>query len=232
MNSIQKNLARIRTQIKSTAEKAGRDPTVIKLVAVSKRVPWQRVEEAVGCGQAIFGENYIQEAQAKISYLKETLSWHFIGHLQSNKVKQAAQIFDVIETIDRLELAVLLNNHMEKSNRTISIFIQVNIGQEPQKSGIHPEHAEELLRKTNNLKNLKVMGLMAIPPFFDNPEMVRPYYKQMREMLDDFETKGLLGRHGQPELSMGMSNDFEVAIEEGATLIRLGTAVFGPRHES
>lgn len=229
MNTIKENLIRVHERISNAAHRAGRDPEEIKLVAVSKKVPLEKIKDAEKCNQLIFGENYIQEAQNKIPHLDKNLSWHFIGHLQSNKTKQAAELFHVIETIDRLKPAVMLDKHLATLHKTMTILIQVNIGREPQKSGILPEDAENLLRQINNLHYLKVAGLMAMPPIFDDPEMSRPYFAKLRNMMEDFQTKKLLGQDCRPELSMGMSHDFEVAVEEGATFIRLGTAIFGPR---
>lgn len=227
--SIEKNLETIRERVAAAARRANRDPRDIKLLAVSKKVPWERIKEAVACGQLLYGENYVQEARTKIPQLGQDLIWHFIGHLQSNKIKPAVELFQVIQTVDRVKLAVSLNNHLAALSRSMSVFIQINIGKEPRKAGVLPEKAEQLLRAVNELQYLRVAGLMAIPPFTADPGMARPYFRQMREMLADFMAKKLLGRHGQPELSMGMSHDFEAAIEEGATLVRVGTAIFGQR---
>lgn len=228
-NSIKENLISIRKKIAAAARRVGRDPEEIKLLAVSKRVTWQRIKAAAECGQVLFGENYVQEAQKKIPQLGQGLSWHFIGKLQSNKTRLAAELFTVIQTIDRLSLAASLNDHLGVLARSLAVFIQVNIGTEPQKAGVLPEKAAELLEAVAKLPHLKVAGLMAIPPFTAGPELARPYFRQLKAMADGFSAGKLLGCHGPVELSMGMSDDFEVAIEEGSTLVRVGTAIFGAR---
>lgn len=228
MPSIKENLEKINDRISAAARRVDRDPDSVKLVAVSKRIPAERVREAVDAGQFLFGENYLQEAQDKIKAFGSEVSWHFIGHLQSNKAKSASELFQVIETVDRLKLAKALEKHLAALDKTLSILLQVNIGREPQKGGVLPEDAEKLLRSVVKFEHLNVTGLMAMPPFLES-EAIRPYFRQMRQMAEDFEAKGLLGEDGKVELSMGMSGDFEVAIEEGATLVRVGTALFGSR---
>lgn len=228
MSSIKENLEKIRERMAVAATRVGRNPDSVKLVAVSKRVPLERIQEAVDAGHFLFGENYLQEAQDKIKQLGPEVVWHFIGHLQSNKAKLASELFQVVETVDRLKLAKSLEKHLAANDNTLSILIQINIGREPQKAGVLPEDAEGLLRSIVELPYLKVKGLMAMPPFLE-PEAVRPYFRQMRQMADDFVGKGLLGKDGQMELSMGMSGDYEIAIEEGSTLVRVGTALFGAR---
>jgi len=229
MTTVAENLTTIRARIDQAALRAGRDPKAVRLVAVSKRVPLERLQEAVDAGQGIFGENYLQEADLKIKALGGRVEWHFIGHLQSNKAKLAAGLFATIETVDRLKLAVALDRHLAGEGDRLPVLLQVNVGREVQKSGVLPEDAEGLLRQVNNLPNLAVRGLMAMPPFFEDAEAVRPYFRQLREMADAFVDQGLLGQHGPLEVSMGMSGDFEVAVEEGATLVRVGTALFGER---
>lgn len=229
MTTVAENLRAIRTRINEAALRAGRDPKAVRLVAVSKRVPLERLQEAVEAGQRVFGENYLQEADLKIKALGAGVEWHFIGHLQSNKAKLAAGLFSVIETVDRLKLAVALDRHLVAAGKRLPVLLQVNVGREVQKSGVLPEDAEELLRQVNDLPNLEVRGLMAMPPFFADSEDVRPYFRQLREMADRFVDQGVLGQHGPVEVSMGMSGDFEVAVEEGATLVRVGTALFGER---
>ena len=229
MSEIKENLTRIRERMAAAARRAGRDPESIRLVAVSKRVPLERIREAVACGQTLFGENYLQEARAKMEQLEAGLQWHFIGHLQSNKAKEAADSFGMIETVDRLKLGRALEKRAAAIGRSLAVLVQVNVGREPQKAGILPEEAENLLRGLAEFEHLAVRGLMTMPPFFDAPETVRPYFRQLRRLSEDLAEKGLLGQHGPLELSMGMSGDFEVAIEEGATLVRVGTALFGSR---
>lgn len=227
--TIAENLKDIRGRIDAAARRAGRDPNRVRLVAVSKRVPLERLQEAVDAGQTIFGENYLQEAELKIKALGPGLDWHFIGHLQSNKAKLATGLFNVIETVDRLKLAVALDGHLAAKGKSLPVLLQVNIGHEVQKSGVLPADAEELLRQINQLPNLAVCGLMAMPPFLEDAEAVRPYFRELRQMADGFAQQGLLAPDRPLEVSMGMSGDFEVAVEEGATLVRVGTALFGDR---
>ncbi len=194
-----------------------------------------RPSVSIGCsrrldaGQDIFGENYLQEAAGKIGAIGNRARWHFIGHLQSNKARLAAELFDVIETVDRFKIARLLNEHCQILDRSLDILVQVNVGEEPQKSGVLPDEAERLLEQLQQFPRLRVMGLMTMPPYFDAPETVRPFFRKLRVLSERFRERNLLGRHGSVELSMGMSGDFEVAIEEGATLVRVGTALFGSR---
>lgn len=227
--TIAEKLECIRQRMAAAARRAGRDSGSVRLVAVSKRVPVDRIAEAVAAGQLLFGENYLQEATEKIGRLDPAINWHFIGHLQSNKTKAAAELFGMVETVDRLKLAKALDKHAAAAGRTLSVLMQVNVGREPRKAGAAPEAAETLLREINALGHLAVKGLMTMPPFFDQPERARPFFRELRLLSEELAGKGLLGAHGPIELSMGMSGDFEVAIEEGATLIRVGTALFGAR---
>jgi len=226
---ICENLKSIQTRILEAAERSKRDPKEIRLVAVSKRMPDKAIIEAHHCGQIIFGENYLQEAQEKINRLDPSLRWHFIGHLQSNKSRVAAELFQVIETVDRLKIGKALDKYAGRLGKTLDVLIQVNVGREPQKAGILPEKAEELLRLLQPLPNLKVCGLMTMPPYGREPEASRPWFRELKELSLQFADMGLFTESTSVELSMGMSGDFEVAIEEGATLIRVGTAIFGPR---
>lgn len=229
MSSIRANLEAIRNRIGEAALRAGRDPERVRLVAVSKKVPAARLREAHACGQRLFGENYLQEAATKIGELGPGYQWHFIGHLQSNKAAQSAGLFDLIETVDRLKVAVALDRSRAGSGRVLPVLLQVNIGREVQKSGVLPEAAADLLRQMQDLPSLAVRGLMVMPPFLDDAEAVRPYFRQTRELALSLAERGLLPPGGEVELSMGMSGDYEVAVEEGATLVRVGTALFGAR---
>jgi pyridoxal phosphate enzyme (YggS family) len=229
MSNIRANLEEIRNRIDGAARKVGRDPARIRLVAVSKKVPVEMLREARACGQRLFGENYLQEAAAKIAELGPGFEWHFIGHLQSNKGAQAAGLFDLVETVDRLKVATALDRARAGSGRVLPVLLQVNIGRESQKSGVLPEEAEALLRQLQGLPNLLVRGLMVMPPFLDDPEAVRPFFRATRELAVKLADLGLLPPPGQTELSMGMSGDYQVAVEEGATLVRVGTALFGVR---
>lgn len=227
--SIRENLAAIRARMAAAATRAGRAPESVTLVAVSKYVPVERIAEAMAAGQELFGENYLQEAEEKIGQLPAALKWHCIGHLQSNKAKAAATLFHMVETVDRIKLARALDRHAAEAGRLLPVLIQVNVGREAQKAGVLPEEAAALLGEMRELAHLEVRGLMTMPPFFDQPEAARPYFRALRELAEALASKGLLGTHGAIELSMGMSGDFEVAIEEGATLVRVGTALFGAR---
>jgi pyridoxal phosphate enzyme (YggS family) len=226
---ICENLKKIKTSIQEAAERSNRNSSEIQLVAVSKRMPPTAIIEAHQCGQIIFGENYLQEAREKITRLDPSLRWHFIGHLQSNKARTAAELFQVIETVDRLKIGKSLNNHAGKLKKILKILIQVNVGREPQKAGILPEKTEELLRLLQPLPHLKVCGLMTLPPYGREPEASRPWFRELKRLSLQYADKGLFTDNTSVELSMGMSGDFTIAIEEGATLIRVGTAIFGPR---
>lgn len=229
MTMIHDNLAQILMTITQTAKKAGRNPEDIKLVAVSKMVSVDLMRQAMEHGQTSFGENYLQEAAEKILSFPPRVTWHFIGHLQSNKVKQAVELFDMIETVDRWKIAKALDNHSKILKKKLSILIQINTGREKQKSGVFPEEAETLLHQIAQETDLHVLGLMTIPPFFLDPENSRPYFRELRELAKRFATLNLFADNTHVELSMGMSNDFQVAIEEGATFVRVGTAIFGER---
>ncbi len=226
---IRENLARVREEIRRAAEGCGRDPADIKLVAVSKKKSVAEIKEAVQCGQITFGENYIQEAVAKIDQLDPQLQWHFIGHLQSNKARNAARCFHLVETVDRIKIARALDRHAAELDRILNILVQVNIGREPQKSGVAPEKTEELLRQITTLPNLRLLGLMATPPYSRDAEASRPWFRALKNLGDQLKPLDLFADPAKVELSMGMSGDFQVAIEEGATMVRVGTAIFGPR---
>ena len=226
---IQENLNTITHTIKKTALKAGRDPDTIKLVAVSKNVSAELITDAVTCGQTLFGENYLQEALVKIPRCPEETHWHFIGHLQSNKARHAVEFFECIETVDSLKLAKSLDKYAQMLQKPLSIFIQVNIGREPQKSGVMPDEVLPFLRLVGSETSLNVGGLMTMPPYDPDPEYSRPFFSHLKDIFDQARKQGLFDENQGAELSMGMSGDFPVAIEEGATIIRVGTALFGPR---
>ena len=228
MSQVADNLLSVKERIEKAALKAGRDPGEIKLVAVSKTVGVEEIREAISAGATILGESYVQEAKEKIEEIDHQVQWHMIGHLQTNKVKQAINLFDMIHSVDRIGLAEEINKRAKQSGKRVSVLIQVNISQETTKSGIERDRAISLVLEVSNLTNLKVEGLMTMPPYFDDPDDARPYFKSLREL------KGEIGGErfeniSMKELSMGMSNDFEIAIEEGATIIRVGTAIFGER---
>jgi hypothetical protein len=226
MTHIVQNLEEVRTTIAAACRKVGRDPAGVRLVAVSKTVDAERVRQAMAAGQDLFGENYLQEAKGKIAVLGRQVSWHLVGHLQTNKARPAAELFDLIHAVDRLKLARPLSAAAATLNKVQNILIQVNQAGEDTKSGVAPEAATDLLKEVAQLPHLRVMGLMTMPPWFADPEVARPYFKALRELRDR-----LRDASGLPltELSMGMSGDFAVAVEEGATLVRVGTAIFGHR---
>lgn len=226
---IAENIQRIKEKIADVAIKAGRSPDDIRLVAVSKRFPAAAISEAYGAGQVIFGENYIQELQAKRDQTPPGVIFHFIGHLQSNKAKIAAATCDMIETVDSLKLGKALNNHLQTLNKTMDVLIQVNIGEDTHKAGVKSGEAQELLIQLNKLSNIRVCGLMTMPPLVEDPELSRPYFQDLRLLAEKLMQKRLFPAIEKPDLSMGMSSDFHIAIEEGATIVRVGTAIFGQR---
>lgn len=225
MSSVRENLLRVVERIEKAARKAGRDPEKIKLVAVSKTVETDRIKEAIEAGITILGENYVQEAQKKIEEIGRPVSWHFIGHLQSNKAKYAIRLFDMIHSLDSIPLAEELNRRAGQADRMMKVMIEVNLSKEATKFGADEEMMLNLAKRIQGLSHLSLEGLMTMPPYFNSPELSRPYYIALREL------KGKMAEEGIPmrELSMGMSSDFEIAVEEGATYVRVGTAIFGPR---
>jgi len=210
------------------ARRAGRDIEKIRLVAVSKTVDADGIRQALEAGVKILGENYVQEAQKKIEALGHGVAWHFIGHLQTNKAKVATRLFDLIHTVDRLSLAQELNRQALQQGRILPILLQVNLSGETTKFGARDLEISQMAEKLSAMEGISVNGLMTIPPFSSDPETSRPYYAELRKLGERLTQQKLPGIRME-ELSMGMSNDFEVAIEEGATLVRVGTAIFGPR---
>lgn len=227
MSTIKENLLRVTERIEKAARRVGRDPKEIKLVAVSKTVEAARVKEAIEAGASILGENYVQEAQKKIEAIGTPVAWHFIGHLQSNKAKYAVHLFDMIHSVDSVALAQELNKRAQQADRIMKVLIEVNISGEATKFGTDEALVIGIARGILNFKNLSLEGLMTMPPYFESPEMSRPYYIQLRLLKERMAKEGIPLK----ELSMGMSNDFEIAIEEGATYVRVGTAIFGERKQ-
>ena len=227
---VMKNrLENIRNAIRETAITCGRDPADIRLAAVSKNFPADVVRPAIESGVDILGESYIQEAREKIALLSSyPVSWHFIGHLQTNKAKYAVKLFELIHTVDSVRLAEELSRQAAGISKIQRILIQINLGNENSKSGISVDNAEKLAREISRFEHLSVRGLMSIPPFSDDPEQIRPHFKMLRELRDKINACAIPNIF-MDELSMGMSGDFRVAIEEGATLVRIGTAIFGER---
>jgi pyridoxal phosphate enzyme (YggS family) len=222
-------LARVREALDEAARRAGRDPSTVRLVAVGKTFAPEVLQAAYDAGQRDFGENRVQEAADKAARLPEDIRWHLVGHLQSNKAAQALGIFSEIHSVDSLKLARRLERLAGEAGRTCRGLVQVDLAGEETKFGLVPEDLPPLLEEAAGFRHLQMTGLMALPPYFDDPEDVRPYFRRLRELAEGMEAQGLLGRHGPLELSMGMSHDFPVAVEEGATLVRLGTMIFGHR---
>ena len=226
--SIAANLARVRERIAAAALRNGRRPESVKLVGVTKTVDPARVELAVQAGLEILGENYVQEAREKIQRFHGRVRWHFIGRLQSNKAKHAVQLFDLIHTVDSLRLAEELNRRAVAIGLVVPALIQVNLAAEATKGGVRLEEVRALIGQVAGLDHLRIRGLMTMPPYFDDPGRARPYFRRLRELSEEIAALGLSGVE-MTELSMGMSGDFEAAVEEGATLVRVGTAIFGAR---
>jgi pyridoxal phosphate enzyme (YggS family) len=222
------NLHAIQERIDKAASRAGRDPQGIRLVAVTKTVPVERIREAIEAGQRVFGENRVQEAQGKIEALGREVEWHLIGHLQRNKVRVVCDLFDMVESVDSLPLAQDLNARAARHNLVMPVLIQVNIGDETTKSGVPVGEAITLVQQIALLPQVAIRGLMCVPPAVDNAEHARPYFIELRTVAEAIAAKRLPSVC-MAELSMGMSHDFEVAIEEGATLVRVGSAIFGAR---
>lgn len=219
----------IRNRMELAAVAAGRAPAEVKLLPVTKTKPAAMLQMAYDLGLHTFGENYIQEARDKFAELAALdIRWHFIGHLQSNKAKYAVKMFDLIHSVDSLNLAEALNKEAGKIGKLQQILVQVNEGGEASKSGVTPEATLELIKAVAVLPNLKVLGLMTLPPFFDNPEAARPYFADLRKIRDEINAMDISGVE-LIELSMGMTGDFEAAIAEGSTMVRIGMALFGAR---
>ncbi len=226
---ISDNIIIIRAKIAQAASHCGRSPEDIKLVAVSKRFPASVIKDAFAGGQTLFGENYIQEVQQKRAEVPAGVHFHFIGHLQTNKAKIAAESCTMIETVDRLKLARVLGKHLQKLNTSMDILVQVNIGEDSNKSGVSVNNTEKLLLELKSIPQIRVCGLMTIPPIEPSPEDSRPHFRNLRLLADKLSGKDLFTDNKRIELSMGMSGDFHIAIEEGATIVRVGTAIFGNR---
>jgi PLP dependent protein len=226
---IAENIEKIRTRIAGTCKRIGKNPDEICVIVVTKTILPDKIIETYNTGQKIFGENKVQELLTKIDKVPGDIQWHMIGHLQKNKVKFIAGFIDIIHSVDSYELALEINKYAEKFNRTIPILIQVNTSGEISKFGIEPDKTIELVEEISVLKNVKIIGLMTIGMFSEDPEIVRPCFKLLRNLKEDI-IKSNIENVEMNHLSMGMTNDFEVAIEEGATMIRIGTAVFGDRY--
>ena len=224
--SLPDNLISIQQRIRAACGRAGRESASVTLLAVSKTHPPETIQAAVNCGLLHFGENKIQEAKAKIPLCPGKARWQFIGHLQSNKVRDAVELFEMIQGVDSLGLAREISKRAEQAAKTVPILLEVNVAGEASKFGYQPARLLAELKELNALPKIEIHGLMAIPPFSPLPEKSRPYFQRLRELK--IESEKILG-FPLPHLSMGMSGDFEVAIEEGATIVRIGTALFGER---
>jgi len=224
-NFLGENLVEVKRKIAQAASKVGRNSTEIKLIAVSKTHPIEILQAAINVGAIVFGENKVQEAEGKIEEIgRDAVEWHLIGHLQKNKARKAVQLFDVIHTLDSVELAERLERICQEEEReNLSVLVQVDLAREATKNGVAENDLPSLIEYLQTCECLKFSGLMTIPPFFEDAEKVRPLFKRLREIRDEVLPGG--------ELSMGMSHDFEIAIEEGATLVRVGTAIFGEREK-
>lgn len=221
-------LQAIRDRIQVACERAGRDPRTVELMAVSKNQSPDRVRDIADLGVTLFGENRIQEAKAKIPECPGALRWHFIGHLQTNKCRDAVSLFSMIQSVDSLHLVEEINKWAERQSKTMPLLLEVNVSGESSKFGWQPDDLIDSLTTIDSLPDVEIHGLMTIAPYATSPERARPYFRRMRELREKAEQR--LGCP-LPHLSMGMSGDFEVAIEEGATLVRLGSSLFGPREK-
>jgi PLP dependent protein len=223
---IAQNIEKVWQQIEAACARSKRDPNTVTLLAVSKTKPPEIVIEAVQYGLNLFGENRVQEAKAKISLCPKNLIWHLIGHLQSNKCRDAVRLFEMIQSVDSLSLAEEINKQASRIGKTMPILLEVNVAGESSKYGYAPQSVTQELEDINSLPNLEIHGLMAIPPWNPDPDSARPYFQQLRRLKQECED---ILSAPLPHLSMGMTNDFQVAIEEGATMVRIGSAIFGER---
>jgi PLP dependent protein len=235
--SIADNTARVRERIAAAARRAGRNPDEITLMAVSKTFAVERIREAYAAGLRVFGENRVQEFAAKADAVRDLhdVEWHLIGHLQTNKAAKAAELFDAVDSVDSVRMAEKLNASAESAGKTLSVLIEINVGGEKAKSGLAlnsveqgSDELEQILLAAPRWRNLRIGGLMTVPPYTEDPEGSRAYFRQLRQIRDSIAARNL-PQIGMAVLSMGMSHDFEIAIEEGATCVRVGTAIFGER---
>jgi pyridoxal phosphate enzyme (YggS family) len=229
---LRQRFADITARIRVAAGKANRSPSDIRLIAITKTQPASLIKEALALGASDFGENRVQEAEQKILEVgRRNARWHLVGHLQANKARRAVKLFDIIHSLDSPELAQRLDRLSEEEGRErLPVLVQVDLGLEASKSGIEKDQLPKLIERLATCSNLKLVGLMTLPPFLENPEDTRPFFRALRELRDDLAGQGHFG--DEPgELSMGMTHDFEVAIEEGSTMVRIGTAIFGERQK-
>ena len=228
MSEVRDNILRIRERIAAAAARAGRDPSAVRLMGVTKTVGDDRILQAIEAGIDIIGENYVQEARRKIELMGKSAEWHFIGHLQTNKAKYAVRLFDLIHSVNRMSLAEELNRRAAAAGVVCRVLIEVNLGGEESKSGALPEEAPGLIRAVAQMANLSIQGLMTMAPWYDDPERARPCFAGLRAIRDRIAAEKI-PNVAMRELSMGMTDDFEVAVEEGSTIVRIGRAIFGER---
>ena len=226
--SVAENVEKIRKRVERAARHVGRNPEGVTIVAVTKTVDVERIQEAVSAGISVLGENRVQDAREKIQRIGKTVQWHMIGHLQTNKAREAAALFGMVHSVDSLRVAQALNVEAGKQGKKLPVLVQVNISEEVSKSGVKSEETLDLIQSMAGMENLAVQGLMTMPPYAEDPEKSRWVFRRLREMRDRINQTGIPGVR-MTHLSMGMSHDFETAVEEGATLIRIGTAIFGER---
>jgi len=231
MQGLAARFADVKARVAAAAEKCGRNPAEVTLIAISKTHPASLVRELISLGAMDLGENRVQEAELKIPEVGRTgVRWHLVGHLQANKARRAVNLFDVIHSLDSVELARRLDRLcVEVGRESLPLLIQVDLGHEETKSGVDEQELAQLAEAVQQLERLELIGLMTLPPFFEDPKQARPYFRRLRELRDELAQKGAFGERSG-ELSMGMTHDFAVAIEEGATMVRIGTAIFGERH--
>jgi len=228
MSDVRENILRIRERIAAAAARSGRDPSRVRLMGVTKAVGDDRILQAIEAGIDIIGENYVQEAKRKIELMGKSVEWHFIGHLQSNKARYAVRLFDMIHSVNRVSLAEELNRRAAAAGVVCRVLVEVNLAGEESKSGAPPEEAPGLVRAVSQLANLSVRGLMTMAPWYEDPEKARPCFAGLRRLRDRIDAEGIPNVTLR-ELSMGMTDDFEVAVEEGSTIVRIGRAIFGER---
>ena len=227
MVDVAANYRKIIDRISEAAQRAGRNPREIKLLAAAKSQSVELVQAAIAAGVRLIGENYVQEAESKRQVISDTVEWHMIGHLQRNKVKAALNTFELIQSLDSMALALELDKEGRRNGKTVRTLIEVNLGDEASKSGIGQDEVAELLKRVGDLSHVRVEGFMAVPPFKEKPEEIRPYFRALKDL--QVELQRLVPNVSLNQLSMGMTHDYPIAVEEGATIVRIGTALFGPR---
>jgi PLP dependent protein len=228
-SALRKRFEAVVNRVTKRAQQAKRSPSDIRIIAVTKTHPVQTIKDALAVGMSEFGENRVQEAEEKITAIgRDAARWHLIGHLQANKARRAVQLFDIIHSLDSISLAQRLDRLCEEEGRSLPVLIQVDLAGEQTKSGVKEAELKELANVVKGCRHLELSGLMTLPPFIEEPEQVRPYFRRLRDLRDELDRQDYFGSN-KGELSMGMTHDFEIAIDEGATMIRIGTAIFGAR---